>query len=130
MCYFIHLAITPQKRSDDAETTARVAAKEHQLKLYGQFPNHLTITDGHCSCHFLVRNGVKAPVAAFLRDLVQAKPVKNIQVGWIFGNGMPVMPVGAVVERLTLAEFISRNEMRALTPEIWYRLYAPEKYHF
>ncbi len=125
MCWFIHLIVHPNGKLAAAETFLRATVARHKLYLRGAYPDGLAITNGHCSCDLVVPNGIKAPVAECLDELVQAEAVKSVQVGWLFGDEMPAE---TKVERLSIGDFMERNAVQQLTFEIWYRVNAPEKY--
>ncbi len=126
MCFFITLKITPQRKADEAEAALARLASGHGLHLRGVFPV-VQVTDGHCSCGFVVEKERAVSIAPFLAQLSGAPEVKSVHVGWAWGGQMPIE---ANVERLSVQEFLTRNAQAGLALNTWYRLHDAARYVF
>ena len=126
MCWFIQLKVTARKRPDEAAATIERLAERFGVYLRGQFPA-LYVTDGHCSCDYVQNDGRAIHIASFIEAVVKAEQIKNVEVGWTWGE--QIKPEAAV-ERLSVQEFAAHNVSVSLKPDTWYRLNDPDKYQF
>lgn len=122
MCYFIHLKVVEDGKAANAETFI-TALSENGLKIEGGYPN-FTLMDGMCSCDFVKENAHKiSKNEDFFRKILTNKSVKNIWVGWTWGEQQPNDLI-----RMDVSEFFEKNSKAELQSETWYKLYDPKKY--
>ena len=124
MCYVLNFKVisvgkTPVSLEEVSETAA-----QHRLYV-SQNGATYRITQGGCSCDYVLAKGQGITVASFLRDVLISPGVKSIEVCWSWGKwNLPVKDIA----RITLEMFENRNEAGALESECWYRIYDPQKF--
>ncbi|MEK4029358.1 hypothetical protein MKZ02_12595 [Pseudobacillus sp. FSL P4-0506] len=127
MCYFIHLKVTEEGKKICAEELMKsISDKSNDIKIEGQYPN-FTLTDGMCSCNFVHKDGKKITLDnKFFQNILSDKSIKNILVGWTWGERLPQLENKLSMD---IKEFIEINKKAKLQSDTWYHLFDSNKYN-
>lgn len=125
MCYFLYLKIIERGRADYADKFIS-SLSESGMSIDGKYPEFL-LTDGMCSCNFVSEEGRRISLTDdFLKNLLSDRSIKNILIGWNWGDIPPNMQNKL---SLDVTEFIEKNRKAELQADMWYRLYDSNKYN-
>lgn len=125
MCYFIHLKVIEEGKADYAEKFI-ASLSENRMEIEGKYPI-FSLTDGMCSCDFVQGKGKRISVTNdFLKKLLSDKSIKNILVGWNWGEQLPNTQNKLSMD---VTEFMEKNKKAELQPDMWYQLYDLNKYN-
>jgi len=80
-----------------------------------------------CSCNFVYEDGKKIGLDdKFLQNILSNRSIKNILVGWSWGECLPLLENKF---KMDVKEFIERNKKGELQVDTRYHLFDSRKYN-